>query len=72
MTINNIQIAAVQKSNLNKKSALKTPPVYCIFLKNRSKERDKGGGVAFIIKDAILFQELKLKTSDKHLKVQAI
>ena len=69
MTINNIQIAAVQKSNLNKKSALKSPLVYC---KVRSKERDKGGGVAFIIKDAILFQEVKLKDSDKHLKVQAI
>ena len=39
---------------------------------NRPKERGKGEGVAFVIKDTILFQEIEFKTSDKHLEVQAI
>ena len=73
MPNNNIQIAAIQETNLKElQSTLESPPGYCVIEENRPKERGKGGGVAFIIKGTILFQELNLKTSDKHLEVQAI
>ena len=72
MQKNNIQIAAFQETNLHEKSTLTSPPGYCKIQENRHTERGKGGGVTFIIKDTTLFQELKLKTSDKRIKVQAI
>ena len=61
MLENNIQIAAIQETNLNEKSTLKSPSRYCIIQENRPQERGKIGGVAFVLKDKILFQELKLR-----------
>ena len=39
--------------------------------RNWAQRKSKGGGVAFLIIDTILYQEFKLKTSDKHLEVHA-
>ena len=58
MQKNNIQIAVIQDTNLNEKSDLKNPTGYSIILENRLKEGGKSGGVAFIIKNTILFPEL--------------
>ena len=62
----------IQETNLNEKSTLKSSLGYCIIQEYRPKERGKGGGVAFIIEDTILFHELNLRLSDRHLEVQAI
>ena len=48
---NGIQIAALQETNLNKQSTLKSSPSYCIIQENRPWQRCKSGGVTFIIKD---------------------
>ena len=66
----NIEIAAIQQTNLNEKSTLKIPQGYYIIQENRPKERGKDRWVSFIIKDTILFQELEHKASEKHLEVQ--
>ena len=47
---------------LNEKYTLKITAGCSILHDNTPKETGKGGGVAFINKDTILFQELKLKT----------
>ena len=72
MKKHDIQTAAIQETNLNEKSTLKSQPGSCINQENRTKKRSNGRVEGFIIKDTILFQELKLKTSDKHLEVQDI
>ena len=73
MQKNNIQIVAYQEIKLSEKFPVKSPACYFIIQENRPKERGERGGVAFKdIKHKILFQEIKLKTSGKHLEVQAI
>ena len=53
------------------KNPLKNPSGYYIIQENRTQERGKGGGTAFIFMDEILIQKIKLKTTDRHPEVQS-
>ena len=57
-----MQKNTIQDTILNEKSNIKSLPGYCILQENKPKGRSKGVRVAFIIRDTILFGELKLKT----------
>ena len=57
MQENNIKIAVTQETKPNEKTALRSPPGYCIIQENKSKEKGKGVGIAFIIEDKILFRK---------------
>ena len=67
-----MQKNTIQDTILNEKSNIKSPPGYCIIRENKPKWRSKDVRVAFIIRDTILFGELKLKTSDIHLGIEAV
>ena len=74
MESNQINIAALQETNLNDNSNLKTPPGYTTETVNRGPSRGKGGGLGFIIKDGIRFRKIQpaIPAQDKHLEAQSI
>ena len=53
MEKNNIHIAAIQETKLTAKSKMRETPNYTLVRKDR--EKDKGGGVAFLVHESISF-----------------
>ena len=64
------KVAAIRETFLT--NELKSPNGYQIVAQNPSTSRAKGGGLAFIIKDDIKYQTLKLSHNDPHIEQQAI
>ena len=73
MTRNNIFIAAVQETLLRPNPTLRLPSGFSIVHADRSADRGKGGGLAFIIHQSVNFKTHQLPlTTDPHLEQQAI
>ena len=53
---NDVKIAALQETKLHEKSKLPNIPQYNLVREDR--QRDKGGGVAYLIHESILFEKL--------------
>ena len=70
MNDNDIKLAALQETKLGKKSKLSTSSQYTLVRKDRQK--DKGGGLAFLVHKTIMFQTLPDPPADPHLEYQAI
>ena len=70
MTKEDIKIAAIQETKLNKNSKLSDTPGYTLVRNDRDK--DKGGGLAFLIHQNIMFQNLPNPPADDHLEYLAI
>ena len=67
---NDIMVAAVQESKLNAKSRLCRCPGFTIIRKDR--ERDRSGGLAFLVRDTVQFRSLDIPPSPTTLEQQAI
>ena len=69
-----IKVEALQETNLNDKATIKAPMGYSIITEKLPKDRGKGGGLVFIIKDCVPFHTLKLSkpNGDIHIEQQAI
>ena len=73
MTRNNIFIAAVQETLLRPNTTLQLPSGFSIVCADRPADRDKGGGLAFIIHQSVNFKTHQLPlTTDPHHEQQAI
>ena len=79
---NDIMVAAIQESKLNSRSRLPRCPGYTVIRKDR--ERDRGGGLAFLVRDTLQFrlfdvppspnptqeqQAIAVKSGDGELKI---
>ena len=65
----NIHVAAIQETKLTSKSKMRVTPNYTFVRKDR--EKDKGGGVAFLVHDSIPFNRESSPPSlkdDPHLE----
>ena len=63
---NDVKIAALQETKLNKKGKPINIPNYTLI--NQHRQRDSGGGVALLIRETIKFEELPLHQLDKQLE----
>ena len=73
ITRNNIFIAAVQETLLRPNTTLWLPSGFSIVRADRPADRDKRGGLAFIIHQSVNFKTHQLPlTTDPHLDQQAI
>ena len=63
---NDVKIAALQETKLNKKGKPINIPNYTLI--NQYRQRDSGGGVAFLIHESINFEELPLHQLDEQLE----
>ena len=69
-----IRVEALQETNFNDKATIKAPMGYSIITEKLPKDRGKGGGLVFIIKDCVPFHTLKLSkpNGDIHIEQQTI
>ena len=65
-----ILIAALQETKLTNRNPISCSSSYSIIRQDR--ERDKGGGLAFLIHDSVNFRPLSLTSNDDHLELQGI
>jgi exonuclease III len=70
MNDNEIKIAAFQETKLSEKSKLSDMTDYTLLRNDR--EKDSGGGLAFLVHKSILFQKLPTPRKDPHLEYQGI
>ena len=70
MEKNQCQIAALQETFLSQKSNLKSDRRYTLLRKDR--EKDKGGGIAFIVRNDIQFRTIDIINPDDHTEIQGI
>ena len=70
MKDNKIKIAAIQESKLNDKALL--PDLGDFYLIRKDRQRDAGGGLAFIVHNSIQPQKLPDMQPDQHLETLAI
>ena len=65
-----IDVAAIQETKLTSKSK---PPKFANYTVVRhDRDKDKGGGLMFLVHKDLLFQEIDLRTNDGTLELQAI
>ena len=63
---NDVKIAALQETKLHEKSKLPNIPQYNLVREDR--QRDKGGGVAYLIHESILFEKLPKISDDPFIE----
>ena len=66
----NIKIAAIQESKLSSRNKLTCSSNYTLIRLDRDK--DAGGGIAFILHNSVKYSLLPITTTDEHTEVQGI
>ena len=74
MCKNDIQVAALQKIFLSQNYTLCNRPDYTMNTQNRPKERDKGGGLSYIVHNMVRHGILELRSPnpDNQIEEKAI
>ena len=65
-----ILIAALQETKLTSRNPLSCSASYSVIRQDR--ERNKGGGLAFIIHKTVTYRSLDIQSNDDHLEIQSI